>query len=257
MSVGEPRTAAGEVSGGVRRYRPPVRPRPRGPDRHSRRVALLKLLLPALGLTLLLLVAAWPRLGPLLDSVRITIPAIDLREARELKMVDPRYAGFDHHDRPFVVTAAIGRQVPNQKDFIALDRPRAEMTLKRARVVITAESGIYQTHAQLLDVFNDVTLTRTDGTVFRTDRMHIDFSRRTAVGHDPIIGRGPAGTISAQGFRILANADAIVFTGRSRLVLRGTKPHAVAPPPALPAVVVHNAAQIAAEAGAALARDAR
>ena len=47
----------------------------------------------------------------------MAFPAIDLREARELQMINPRYAGVDRLDRPFVVTAAVGRQVPNRQRF--------------------------------------------------------------------------------------------------------------------------------------------
>ena len=61
--------------------------------RHSRRVALLKRVLPAIGVSLLLLIAVWPRLVPLWERIRFSFPAIDLRDARELRMVNPRYAG--------------------------------------------------------------------------------------------------------------------------------------------------------------------
>ena len=60
-------------------------PRPasswRHTDRYSRRVTLLKRLLPVIGVALLVLVAIWPRLVPLLESVRFGFPVIDLREA--------------------------------------------------------------------------------------------------------------------------------------------------------------------------------
>ena len=72
----------------------------RAGNRHSRRVALLKRVLPAIGLALLLLIAVWPRLAPLWERMRLAFPAIDLREARELRMVNPRYAGVDRLDRP-------------------------------------------------------------------------------------------------------------------------------------------------------------
>src|SRR5437763_13093593 len=94
---------------------------------HSRRVALLKRVLPAVGLGLLLVVVAWPRLAPLWERMRLALPAIDLREARELRMISPRYAGSDRLGRPFVVTAAIGRQVPNRQDLMSLEAPRADM----------------------------------------------------------------------------------------------------------------------------------
>ncbi len=35
-------------------------------------------------------------------------------------MVNPRYAGADRTGRPFVVTAASGRQVPDRQDLMSL-----------------------------------------------------------------------------------------------------------------------------------------
>ena len=92
-------------------------------DRYSRRVAFLKRVLPAIGVTLLLLVAGWSRLAPLMESVRLGFPAIDPREARELRMVNPRYGGLDRYNRPYVVTAAIGRQVPDRDDVMSPEGP--------------------------------------------------------------------------------------------------------------------------------------
>jgi lipopolysaccharide export system protein LptC len=202
-----------------------------------------------------LLVAAWPRLGPLIDTVRLVQPAIDLREARELKMLDPRYAGIDRQNRPYLVTAAVGRQVSNRSDLMSLERPRAVMIVHGgARVVLSAASGIYQSQSKLLDLFNDVTLTHQNGTRFVTGRAHADLSDNTAQGHEPIAGHGPSGDVWGQGFRILDNGDTIIFTGRSHVVLKGTKPSTAAPTPAaLPPAVAKTAAQIAATATPAAA----
>jgi lipopolysaccharide export system protein LptC len=220
-------------------------------DRYSRRVALLKRLLPMLGLMLLVLVAIWPRLGPLLESVRLRLPVIDLREAHELRMLNPRYAGVDRFNRPYVVTAAVGRQVPNRDDLMSLERPRAEMTMRRgALVVVTAATAVYQSQAQLLDLFDDVNLVHENGTRFVTKTAHVDVARDTAEGHDPVSGRGPSGNIDAEGFRIIDKGDTIFFTGKSNLLLKGSKPSAqpAACPPGLPPEVAETAAQIEAEA---------
>jgi lipopolysaccharide export system protein LptC len=202
--------------------------------------------LPIVGGALLLLVAAWPRLSPLLDSVRLGFAAIDLREARELKMLDPRYAGIDRLNRPYVVTAAVGRQVPNHNNLMSLEQPRAVMTLHGgAKVVLTAATGIYQSQTQLLDLFGGVTLTHQNGTRFVTRRAHANFSDNTAAGHEPIEGHGPAGDIWGQGFRILDKGDTIIFTGRSHSILIESRPgKATRTPPALPAAVAATAAQI-------------
>ncbi|MGH7048038.1 MAG: LPS export ABC transporter periplasmic protein LptC [Stellaceae bacterium] len=227
------------------------RERPRT-DRYSRRVAVLKRVLPTFGIALLLLVAAWPRLAPLLDSVRIAMPGIDLREARELKMLDPRYAGRDRYDRPYVVTAAVGRQIPNHHDLMSLEEPRAVLIAHLGdRIVLTARTGIYQSQAQRLDLFGDVTVTHQNSTRFVTHQAHANFSDNTARGDDPVSGHGPSGDISGQGFRVLDKGDTIIFTGRSHAVLNGNEPtRPASPPAALPPQIIRTAAALAAAAAA-------
>ena len=96
----------------------------------------MKRLLPVIGVALLVLVAIWPRLVPLLESVRFGFPVIDLREAHELRMLNPRYAGVDRENRPYVVTSAVGRQASNRDDLMSLERPRAEMTMHSGALVV-------------------------------------------------------------------------------------------------------------------------
>jgi lipopolysaccharide export system protein LptC len=221
-------------------------------DRYSRCVALLKVVLPVIGVALLCLVSVWPRLPTLLEGVRLGFPAIDLRDARELRMVSPRYAGLDRYNRPFAVTAAIGRQLPDRNDVMALERPKAVMTVHSgASVVVTAATGIYQSQAQLLDLFEDVNLVHQDTTRFVTRRAHANLSDNTAEGHDPVEGHGPSGGITGEGFLILSKGDTIIFSGQSSLVLKGAKQDAAAAiaPPALPADIEKTAAQIEAAAG--------
>ena len=75
-------------------------------------MTFLKHVLPVIGGMMLVVIALWPRLGLLLENVALGFPVVDLREARELRMLNPRYAGIDRFNRPFVVTSAVGRQCP-------------------------------------------------------------------------------------------------------------------------------------------------
>ncbi|MBV8934278.1 MAG: LPS export ABC transporter periplasmic protein LptC [Alphaproteobacteria bacterium] len=227
--------------------------RARRSDQYSRFVAVLKGLLPVIGMALLALVAVWPRLVPFLDSVRLGFPVIDLREAHELRMLNPRYAGVDRFNRPYIVTSAVGRQAPNREDLMSLERPRAQMTMHNgALVVVTAATAMYQSQAQLLDLFGDVNLVHENGTRFVTNTAHVDVAADTAVGNDPVAGHGPSGDITAQGFRVVDQGNTIVFTGRSHLLLKGTKPSpgSAAVPPSLPPEISETAAAV--EAAAAL-----
>lgn len=249
-------TASGAPAPLLRRLLPAM---PAPGDRYSRRVAFLKRLLPGVGVALLLLVAAWPRLNAVFDSVRLKLPGIDLREARELKMVNPSYAGVDRHNRPFLVTAAIGRQTPDRDDLLSLEQPEATLRPHPDRtIVLTALSAIYQSQAQLLDLFDNVNLVRDDGTRFVTRSAHADLAQSTADGHDPIVGHGPAGDLSGQGFRVLQKGDTILFTGKSDLLLRGSRPAAgkARQPARLPPDVAAAAARVEAAALAAPARPA-
>lgn len=227
---------------------------------HSRRVALLKRVLPAIGLSLILLVAVWPRLAPLLERIRFTLPAIDLREARELRMLNPRYLGTDHENRPFVVTAAAGQQVPDNADLMSLEKPKADMKAHDgASVVVTAATGIYQSQAQILDLFGHVKLVHQNGTEFTTDTARLNVANNSAQGDDPVEGHGPSGDVKAQGFRIYDKGDTLIFTGDSDLWLKGahSTPAAAPPPPAVPRKVAEQAAAVETAARPELAATAR
>jgi lipopolysaccharide export system protein LptC len=217
-------------------------------NRYSRRVAIMRLALPAVGIFLLLIVSIWPRVAPLFDRLRFA--AIDLKEARELRMTSPRYPGTDRSGHPFIITATIGRQVPGRDDVMALDRPRADLKSHSGEnVVVTADSGVYQSNTQFLDLFGHVTLTHENGTQIVTASARLDAANNAAEGHDPVEGHGPSGDIKAEGFQLVDKGDIIIFTGNSDLLLRGSKPGAApAPQPAtLPPAIVQAAAQIEAK----------
>src|SRR2546430_15074982 len=227
---------------------------------YSRRVALLKRMLPAIGVFLLLLIAVWPQLAPIWERMRFAFPAIDLREARELRMLKPRYAGTDRLGRPYVVTAAVGHQVPDRQDLMSLERARAEMkSHSGADIVVTGDTGIYQSQTQLLDLLGNVTLTHENGTRFVTQRARLDAAHNTAEGNDPVEGHGPSGDITAQGFRIFDKGDTVIFTGRSETLFRGAKMTTANPrqPPAVPVAVAATAARVEAQERAAAPRAAK
>jgi len=216
------------------------------PDRYSRRVALMKVTLPAIGIGLLLLVTIWPRVAPLFDRLRFA--AIDLKEARELRMINPRYAGTDRSGHPFVVTAAVGRQVPARDDVVSLDGVKADMqSHSGAKITVTADSAVYQTQTQYLDLFGHVTVVHENGTTIVTPSARLDVANNAAEGHDPVEGHGPSGDLSAQGFQIIDKGDIVVFTGRTNLLLKSAKATAPPPPPPMPAAVTQAAAQIEAK----------
>jgi len=223
MSVapGDPATASGAraASLGLRRNRDPhqfVRV-----ARYSRFVTRMKLLMPSLAVGLLLLVAVWPRIQAAMEHVRIPIPRLDTSAARDLKMVNMRYAGFDRHNRPYSVTADVARQRPGKDDTVELDSPKADMTTENGTwIAVQSYTGLYQPQHQLLDLFGDVEVFQDKGNEFHSDSMHVDMAKSTAESSDPVEGHGPFGTIEAQGFRMEDRGAVIYFLGKSHVTLR-------------------------------------
>jgi hypothetical protein len=116
---------------------------------HSRFVQRTKWILPTLAVTLLLLVGTWPEIKGIIDRLHFSVPRIDLSEARNLRMVDPRYTGIDRDNRPYVLTAAAATQASQSDDIVSLDAPRADMTTNSGNWVeiSTATSSFIRTAA--------------------------------------------------------------------------------------------------------------
>ncbi len=188
--------------------------------RYSRFVMLAKRLLPAIALLLLLLVGIWPHLQTELQHVRFTLPRLDPREAKDLRMVNARYTGIDRQNRPFVITADVARQNRSVDELISMEGPKGDLTTTSGSwFELSGYTGIYQPDTQVLDLFGNVQLFQDKGNEFRTDSAHINMADGTGEGHDPVEGQGPFGHITGQGFRLLDHGNTIVFTGHAHLDL--------------------------------------
>jgi lipopolysaccharide export system protein LptC len=187
---------------------------------HSRFVQRTKWILPSLALSLLLLVGIWPQLKAAIDHLHFTVPRIDLSEARNLRMVEPRYTGIDRENRPYVLTASSATQNSGGDDLVSLAAPRADMTTASGNwVEITSYTGTYQPQPQLLDLYGDVELYQDRGNEFHTDSAHLDIANGTASGDQPVTGQGPFGHVTAEGFTMHDRGQVIDFTGKTSLTL--------------------------------------
>jgi lipopolysaccharide export system protein LptC len=195
-------------------------PMRRGGGSYSRFVQAMKLFLPALAIGLVMLVAAWPSIQETFEKLRPKLPRLDLSEARDLRMVNARFSGIDKQHRPYVLTADVARQSPQQNDLMSLEGPKADITLTNgAWVVLSGDTGVYLNQGQLLDLFGNVKLIHDRGYELNTDTAHLDLAAGTGEGHDPVAGQGVFGTIESDGFRLLDHGQTIVFTGKATLHL--------------------------------------
>ena len=187
---------------------------------HSRFVQRSKWILPGLAVTLLLLVGTWPQIKAVIDRLHFTVPRIDVSDARNLRMLEPRYTGIDRENRPYVLTASVATQVSGSDDIVSLTAPKADMTTNSGNwVEVTSYTGTYQPQPQLLDLYGDVELYQDRGNEFHTDSARVDVANGTATSDQPVTGQGPFGHVTAEGFTMLDRGAVIQFTGKTNLTL--------------------------------------
>jgi lipopolysaccharide export system protein LptC len=186
----------------------------------SRRVAYLKLMLPALALLIVTAILAWPQIVRDDNRVRFGGGRITAEEADTLRMINARYVGVDDQQRPYVVTSALATRESAHAPLTDLQTPKADMTTSSGSwIAVTSETGVYHNDAKLLDLAGDVSVFHDGGTEFHTATAQVDLSAGSATGDDPVDGQGPTLTIKSEGFRIFDRGARIIYTGKAHLVL--------------------------------------
>lgn len=186
----------------------------------SRTVGLLKILLPTVALALVALIVIWAQLRNTDGGFRIGFSLIKPEDARTLSMINARYAGRSRSKQPYLVTAQTAIQARPGADLIKLTQPKGDITMKAgAWVALTAPLGDYLQSKELLDLSGGVNLFHDSGLEFNSPTARIDLRNSTAVGHDPVVGHGPAADIKSTGFRVLNEGTRVIFTGKAHLTL--------------------------------------
>ncbi|HXT82469.1 MAG TPA: LPS export ABC transporter periplasmic protein LptC [Acetobacteraceae bacterium] len=180
-------------------------------------ITCTKWLLPAAALALLGTIALWPELDHTADQARFAIRNLS-GTVDGGRLIDARYHGVDEKGRPYTLTAATAHQVAPER--IDLTMPNGDMTLQNGTwVMLKAKRGTFIQHANQLDLTDDVTLYRDDGTTLTTASAAIDMRGGAAAGSEPVHVEGPFGILDAQGFTVLDKGATIQFTGPAHVTL--------------------------------------
>ena len=193
--------------------------------RYSLWVSFLKLVLPAIAASLVMLVLLWPQLNPNNGRFRLSPMKVGVEDVQDQRLVNPRYTGVDTNNQPFAVTATTATQAAANDETLNLESPKADITLSNGTwLALIAEAGAYNQKAQSLDLSGAVSLFHDEGYEIGTTRAHIDLAAGTAEGDEAVSGHGPGGLIEAEGFRLFDKGERIIFTGKSKLVFQAEPP---------------------------------
>jgi lipopolysaccharide export system protein LptC len=195
---------------------------PPDPDGLARRrlvINFTKWLLPAAALVLLATIALWPEISRMSDSARVAYQRMS-SEVGDATVTDAHYRSVDEQGRPYTLTAATARQVGPER--INLTTPKGDIILTNGTwLMVQAKRGVFLQHSNQLDLSQDVTLYRDDGTTVTTASASLDLKNGAAAGAEPTHAEGPFGVLDAKGFTVTDKGASLQFTGPAHLVLNG------------------------------------
>ncbi len=192
----------------------------RASSRYSVFVNLMRFVLPAVALSLIGLVIAWPQTHAIKNRFHLSFAKISPNGANTLSMVKPRFTGLDSGQRPYAVTAESAVQVAVGSPLIDLDKPIADVTLKDGTwVALRSVEGTYDQNSHELDLRGRVSLFHDQGYEFETARAFLNLHDGGAHGEEPLEAHGPFGQLTSAGFQISDHGKIVFFTGHCELIL--------------------------------------
>ena len=213
----EPVFAASAEAIGASDFRLPRRSRS---DRYSRLVGMAKIVLPGTGLAILAVAQLWQDIMPQAVSGK-GVPRLGLEALRQHEMSSPKFVGTDEKNRPYQVEAKSARLANAKSDTVILEQPKASMTLEGGNwVAVTSKGGEFNQKTRVVTLNGEVHLFHDANYTFRTEQATIDTTNGRAWGDKPVVAQGPKGTIESKGFRIEDKGQTIVFTGKTKVLLR-------------------------------------
>jgi lipopolysaccharide export system protein LptC len=149
-------------------------------------------------------------------------------------MLHPRLFGTDDSGSPFTVLADTAVQDGPNATHVQLHKIDAQLTMKDGLwVKLNGALGRVDTEQHQLDVTGGVRVTADGGYEAHSERAHFNLETGVVSGHDPVSGRGPYGTFTANGFEVHKEERQLVFTGGVHMLLHAAtepgKPGAAAP----------------------------
>ncbi len=190
-------------------------------SRHSRRVRLLRIALPAIGGLIFLGFVGYSYLTDL--GAGVEIGSISLGREGVI-MNNPRLSGHDGRNRSYEVTAKRAIQRIDDPKKIELQELTARIDLKgQDWATFTADRGYYDGNAETLRLEQGIVVESGSGYKARLDHAKIDLKNGELMTDRAIDVTSPAGSVRADSMEVRQNGDVIVFQGSVKMTIIPSK----------------------------------
>jgi lipopolysaccharide export system protein LptC len=192
--------------------------------RHSARVRLMRIGVPAGAAATAVLLALLTWLNPLRGLPEL--PAVStgrlVVSGTKITMEAPKITGYTQDNRAYNLTAEAAAQDITNPTVLELSGIRARIELQgKGTVEVTAVAGLYNTKSELLTLTQYVHLMTSDGYEGHLTEASIDVRKGLIVSEKPVEVSMPNGKLDAKRMEIVDNGTLMRFDGGITLVLTG------------------------------------
>lgn len=188
-------------------------------QRHSRRVRVVRRILPFTVIVAVLLLGAGAVLARLKSGIDLPfdIGHLSLNGSR-LTMDLPKLSGFTDDNRSYRVNAKTASQDLTRPDVIDLTDVDARMEMaSNGWVSVNSRTGSFDTKRQLISLGNGVDLAMKDGYAGRLQDADIDVKAGTIVTSHPVVFTYLDGKLVADGLTVSDRGAKALFQGNVQL----------------------------------------
>ena len=182
----------------------------------SRFIDRLKFGLPGIALAVFLVLIFWPQFRQWHYSKQPNLAQTTVLPVQSNTATHPEYMGTDKNNQPYTITADRGQELSSRK--IELTGPKMSLVLRSGeKMTLSSSSGTLDKITRQVQLTGNVILADSQGYTLETSRARIDCTDGSAHTNKPVWGKGPLGSIQAQGFWMTGSK--ICFTGGAELLL--------------------------------------
>jgi lipopolysaccharide export system protein LptC len=193
----------------------------RAARRHSRRVRVLRIGVPALVLASLvtILLAIW--FNPLRAISRIPADIAGLViSGTKVTMQQPRLSGYTKDGHPYELHAQAAAQDITKPNLVELRDLRADVAMQdNSKVKISALNGLYDTKEEMLKLRDDILLVSSTGYEGRLSEAVVDVRKGVIVSEKPVEVKMLNGTLNANRLEVTESGDLVRFHSGVNMVM--------------------------------------
>lgn len=183
---------------------------------YSRYIKLVKSIFPLIAMGLILIVFFW---SPLKD-LWVNTPKVDPimpKIAIENYLIEPKFTTTDAKNRPIDIDAEYAIQSFDERTA-QLSKPKTRLQIDpKTTVSVASERGTFDETTNEVVYQQSVVLKTSSGYSIQTDEATLSIQKKIAEGRLPVQGQGPAGSFSAEGFRVTDGGKKLELLGKSKL----------------------------------------